>query len=283
MAEQYFSQNILAVVSSQTGQIAVFVLFLFAVFVLFPLYVILRKHKSLIRAQETIDRINWSGEDWTPTEDQINAYRHEGKICKTLNALEAGLLLDFSISRIIALIAVKLEHQGYIQIDDSNSFLFKPLKKRDGISIPYETMFLDTLDNSGAISKQDLFTLADSIIEGVEQKIWDDDIEATQNFYRAKIEELGKVYEDDEKSFYWCYYNSYLSDTPCRGAVHVKIRKTQDYLQKIIPEFTDTYHLYKESKHYVSAFGKDSWQYICCEDEEIKSTEKKHVLTAATR
>lgn len=63
-------------------------------------FIVKFKHKSISKAIQEKDEIDWGNLDWTPPQLNLSHYHIEGKICTNLNPLEAAFYLEIPFKKV---------------------------------------------------------------------------------------------------------------------------------------------------------------------------------------
>lgn len=182
-----------------------------------------KKHKSLENAHDTLDEIQWARTDWEPPTLEIASFRKDGTIAENLDDIEVALFLGTPYKTILSAILSKLVAQGFIEEISQN-----PLKVRrtahnrssSELGV-YERMMYDAADD-GEFSGKEIENILKKLVDNVQQKTWDSDIEATKKYYEEKLSkeykeqnpnsvDEGQVYEEDGYAKLWPHWYFYHS------------------------------------------------------------------------
>ena len=74
-----------------------------------------QKHRSMIKAHQTLDQVQWARTDWEPPKIEIASFRKEGLIADNLDEFEAALFMGVPYKTILSVILSKLVAQGYLE------------------------------------------------------------------------------------------------------------------------------------------------------------------------
>lgn len=197
-------------------------------FVLLPLFIMTRKHVSMLAAQDGISRVKWEGDEWVPPKIQIGSFRQKGKVCKNLTALEAGLLLDFPLSFLVGLMVQNMERKGLVKIMSLNPLRVERTTHQaiNNITDAYEFILFNAIHQDGSIGVTPLHDMFYTIAKGMEQKAWDCDLEATKNYYRSRMGNLANSSNQDE-SYYWDGYY-YHDHGRCQNHSHDNYKRSNE-------------------------------------------------------
>lgn len=217
ISSEYFSlrEKPSAIISSlvkkdKRGFLAISLLGFFPV--LYSLFIITRKHNSIIRAREGLKVVKWDGDEWVPPKIQVSSFRIKGKIAK-LTDIEALLLIELPLSQIVAMMLKSLEEKKYIEITSEEPLQIKKLAYTTAPQDPYEDILFNAIDSNGKLIDSKIKTLFTTMVTNIEQKSWDCDLDASRAYYEKKFymrpEERPK--EEQEETFYPYrrYYRSY--------------------------------------------------------------------------
>ena len=62
-----------------------------------------RKHRSMVKAHQTLEQVQWARTDWEPPKIEIASFRKEGLIAEDLDEFEAALLWGYHIKQFFRL------------------------------------------------------------------------------------------------------------------------------------------------------------------------------------
>ncbi|MBN1552925.1 hypothetical protein JW979_15735, partial [bacterium] len=169
--------------------------FLSAAFMLlisFVMPVVFRKHRTMVKAMDHLDDIKWSREDWEPPKIELASYRKPGKIAKDLEPVEAALFIGVPYKQILSTMLSQLIDWKFLNLISRD-----PLKV-DTVSPPpspldtlgnYERMLFIAASDDGMFDTKELEELLKQMVDGVQKKAWDCDIDATRSYYSDQIAE----------------------------------------------------------------------------------------------
>ena len=206
--------------SSGRTALVVVMLGIFAVTVL----AVGKKHRSMVQAQATLDEIQWARDDWEPPKLEIASFRKDGTVAEGLDAVEIALLIGIPYKRILSVILSKLIDQGFLEEISRDPLRVRRIDHPDPSSVlnEYELMMYEAA-RDGEFEEREIEGVLQRLVDNVQNKTWDCDIEATRKYYNDKIAEALKnknidlnrenqeVYSDEyyEDSWpYWYYYRS---------------------------------------------------------------------------
>lgn len=182
-----------------------------------------KKHKSLVNAQATLDQVQWARTDWEPPTLEIASFRKDGTIAENLDDIEVALFLGTPYKTILSAILSKLVAQGYLEEISQNPIKVRRTdynKPSSDLSV-YERMMYDAADD-GEFSGKEIENILKKLVDNVQQKTWDCDIEATKKYYEEKLSKgfreqnpnsvnEGQVYEEGSYMGYWPFWYFYHS------------------------------------------------------------------------
>jgi len=144
-----------------------------------------RKAKVIKGAYSEVATLGWLRTDWVPPKIEISTFRKSGKVAK-LDLVEAALLLDYPVNKILTILAEKLKGDGVLNIVSLQPVQIQVLSRPAG-SRYYETAFLDAVKSDGSLDEAGLKSLLTQVVENVSAKAWDSDLDATKAYYTEKI------------------------------------------------------------------------------------------------
>ncbi|MGD8979141.1 MAG: hypothetical protein PVH23_03605, partial [candidate division WOR-3 bacterium] len=100
-----------------------------------------RKARRMKGAYSEVAGLQWLKKDWIPPKIEVATFRKSGKVAK-LHLIEAAFLLDYSVNKILTILANKLEQNGVIQFTSRKPLIMKVLKRPTSLRY-YESAFLD--------------------------------------------------------------------------------------------------------------------------------------------
>jgi len=187
-----------------------------------------KKHRSVVKARDTMEEIKWARTDWEPPVLELASFRKDGTIADNLDEIEVALFIGTPYKTILAAILSKLVEQGYLE-----EISREPLKVRrnehnkslSDLSV-YERMMYDAVDD-GEFSGKEIENILQKLVDNVKQKTWDCDLEATKKYYLDKMSRVNeeqsrgsenkeKIYQDDSNYDYWYYWYFYINDMDFR-------------------------------------------------------------------
>ena len=149
-----------------------------------------KKHRSMIKAHQTLDQVQWARTDWEPPKIEIASFRKEGLIADNLDEFEAALFMGVPYKTILSVILSKLVAQGYLEELSAD-----PLRVRRTDKIPmsselneYERMMYEAAAD-GELDEKDVERILQVLADNVRNKTYDCDIEATRKFYQDRMTE----------------------------------------------------------------------------------------------
>ena len=199
---------------------------------LITVFAVGKKHRSMVKAHETMDQVQWARTDWEPPKVEIATFRKEGFIAEDLDEFEAALFMGVPYKTILSVILSKLVNQGYLEEISPD-----PLRVRriDGKPLSelnvYERMMYEAAAD-GEFSVKEIENILQELTDNVQKKTYDCDIEATRNYYQDKLsesilEEIPEPGEEEEKYYrdrhyyeedyytnywiYWYYYHNHMN------------------------------------------------------------------------
>ena len=166
------------------------------------------KARGYENAVGRVEGIRWAGDNWIPPKLLMGTYQVKGKVPKDLHPVEAALLLEWPLSRVAAIMLEGLKRQGIIEVKDEDPLQIRILTARKA-GHEYEELFLQAFDTKGLVLSGLLSDFFEKVIAGLQEKIWDCDVEATKEYYLKMLE---KKEEDetpaDRTAAYYPYWTS---------------------------------------------------------------------------
>ncbi|HBE88178.1 MAG TPA: hypothetical protein DDW67_03450, partial [Elusimicrobia bacterium] len=203
---RYFPGGMLATLPITRGE-TLFLALVFAVFFgVLPFVVMTRKHNSMLVAQAGISEVNWEGTEWEPPKAQVSSFRKPGKVAKDLSPIEAGVILGLPLTELGGLILGNMERKGLLKITGTDPLRVSKPPHIYASNDPYETLLLGGIKPDGSVDEAALKEMVKSIAAGMEQKIWDADLEATKAYYRKKAETAAPAGAETDHGYYWGGY-----------------------------------------------------------------------------
>ncbi len=193
-----------------------------------------KKHFSMVKAQSTLDKVNWARTDWEPPKMEIASFRKDGTVAEDLDPIEVALFVGTPYKTILSAILSKLVAQGYLEEVSQDPLKVRRIdhnKSLDELS-NYERLMYDASED-GEFSGKEIELILQKLVDNVQKKTWDCDIKATRKYYEDKFSETLKeqnsnhenkdgVYKDRYKDRYeeghlnywpyWYFYYSGITD-----------------------------------------------------------------------
>lgn len=203
---RYFPGGLLGTLPVTRGETFMLMLVFGAVFFAVPFVIMTRKHNSMLEAQAGISNINWDGAEWTPPKAQVSTFRKPGKVAKDLSPIEAGVLLGLPLAELGALMLGNMERKGLLKIISPDPLRVERAQGAFTSNDPYEQLLLGAVRPDGTVEEASLTSMVKSITAGMEQKIWDADLEATKAYYAARAETEKGEAPNNDSGWYWGAY-----------------------------------------------------------------------------
>ena len=156
-------------------------LFIFIPLILLSLFIFIRRYKSYLKGQETIKGISWAGSSWMPPKLLVGTFQVEGKVIEDLHPIEAALLLELPLPRIVAIMLDGLKEQKIIDIISKDPLIINILTSQKA-QHEYEELFLSAFNSEGEVLSGIMADFFDKMLKSLQEKLWDADIEATKTF-----------------------------------------------------------------------------------------------------
>jgi hypothetical protein len=185
-----------------------------------------KKHKSMVKAQATLDEVQWARTDWEPPKLEIASFRKDGTVASDLDEIEVALFLGTPYKTILSAILSKLIALGYLEEVSPDPLrvrriaLDKPLTDLN----EYERLMYDA-SADGEFSAKEIEEILQKLVDNVQKKTWDCDVNATRKYYEDKMTETYKQQTEDPKNeakkrysegqyaSYWPYWYFFLYNT----------------------------------------------------------------------
>jgi len=159
------------------------------------LVVIAAKHRSMLAAADGLKDVSWLEADWSPPQIVLSSFRKTGKIPE-LEPIEAAVLMGIPFNRILTIMlgvmqskgAVRLHEDGVIDVLDAS-----PARLGE-----YERSLLDCLALDGKLNQDKLRQWVQRLVDAVQKKSWDADLESTQNHYSEKFASVLNIVSPEE-------------------------------------------------------------------------------------
>ena len=146
------------------------------------------KHRSMLRAQDGLNQIQWGREDWTPPIIEVSSFRKDGKIAE-LDIYEACILCGVPFPKVLSAIVTRLETLGTIRVTNVNPFKSEVLQATR-LTNPYEESVYTLLTSSGTLSEKQIEEIFRALCANLQKKTWDSDVEATKAHYAEMVEQV---------------------------------------------------------------------------------------------
>ncbi|MEO0107254.1 MAG: hypothetical protein ABIL46_07995, partial [candidate division WOR-3 bacterium] len=165
-----------------------------------------KKAEKIKGLYSDVQSLQWLRTDWIPPKIEVATFRKSGKVAK-LDLIEAAIFLDYPVNKVFTIIAEKLQKDGILQIVNYNPIKLSVLQRPPGLKY-YESMFLDAIKSDGTMDEAGLKALIMQIVENIQAKAWDCDLEATKAYYTEKIgsPNVEEPIDEDYKDMYYYYY-----------------------------------------------------------------------------
>lgn len=185
-----------------------------------------KKHKSMVKAQATLDQVQWARTDWESPKLEIASFRKDGTVASDLDEIEVALFLGTPYKTILSAILSKLITLGYLEEVSPDPLrvrrvaLDKPLTDLND----YERLMYDA-SADGEFSAKEIEEILQKLVDNVQKKTWDCDVNATRKYYEDKMAETYKQQKEDPKNetknmysegqyaSYWPYWYFFLYNT----------------------------------------------------------------------
>lgn len=185
-----------------------------------------KKHKSMVKAQATLDQVQWARTDWEPPKLEIASFRKDGTIAENLDEIEVALFLGTPYKTILSAILSKLVALGYLEEVSPDPLRVRRIDQNKPLSDlnDYERLMYDA-SADGEFSGREIEGILQKLVDNVQKKTWDCDINATRKYYEDKmaetykqqkstsVNEADKIYSGDHYSNYWPYWYLYYNNT----------------------------------------------------------------------
>ncbi|MCX7029660.1 MAG: radical SAM protein [Spirochaetes bacterium] len=148
-----------------------------------------RKSAGFAKTVESVEKIKWAGDNWIPPKLVVGTYQVKGKVPKDLHPVEAALLLEMPLNRVVALMLEGLKRQNIIEVVQEDPLQIKVLTASKA-EHEYEELFLQAFDTEGKVLSGLLSDFFEKVLQKLQEKVWDCDLEATKAYYQAKLESL---------------------------------------------------------------------------------------------
>jgi hypothetical protein len=144
----------------------------------------------MVKANAGLNDISWATLDWTPAKLNLSHYHKEGKICKDLTPLEAAFYLEIPFKSIVSGMITAMVKEGFLEIISKSPLKVKTNRSPDINKLgEYESQLFYALADDGEFSQSELDDLMKRIVKNIQDKAWDCDIEATKQYYTARMNE----------------------------------------------------------------------------------------------
>jgi hypothetical protein len=205
-----------------------------------------KKNKSMAKAQSTLDQVQWARTDWEPPTLEIASFRRDGTIAENLDDIEVALFIGTPHKTILSAILSKLVAQGFIEEISQNPLKLRRIdnnRSLDDLSV-YERMMYEAADD-GELSGKEIENILKKLVDNIQQKTWNCDIEATKMYYEEKLSNSFKeqnpnsvnkeeVYEKGGHMDYWPHWYFYNA-----GFVYGSYTNSYDRYERSMPDNTD--------------------------------------------
>lgn len=146
-----------------------------------------KKHRSMVKAHETMDQVQWARTDWEPPEIEIASFRKDGHVADNLDEYEAAFFMGVPYKTILAAILAKLVAKGYLEEISADPpkvrrIEGKPLSELN----KYERMVYDAAED-GEFSAHEIDKILQLLVSNVKEKTYDCDLDATRKYYQKSF------------------------------------------------------------------------------------------------
>ncbi|RMF83075.1 MAG: hypothetical protein D6744_05385, partial [Planctomycetota bacterium] len=184
---------------------------------------VLQKHRSMVRAADMLEALQWERDDWVVPQIELKSFRHNGKVAK-LNVIEAGYLCEIPLKSLVALMLLEMERRGILDILSKEPIRVRVHDQLPSDLTPYHQLLLDSFGADGALDPGLPERLVRVITGGIQEKAWDCDLQATRAHYEKEFAKQARAAKrraerfwlgedptyDHRWHYYYPYYHSHL-------------------------------------------------------------------------
>ncbi|MDP7423563.1 MAG: hypothetical protein QGH40_16950, partial [bacterium] len=158
---------------------------------------IISKHRSLYRAAIKLPDIQWESDDWVPPKIQVASFRVKNKLAE-LDPVEAAMLLDYPVSRILSLMIYELKERAVLEIVSESPLNIKILSRYFTPENQYEKLLVEAVGEDGNLDRELVHELLQEIADNLQRKAWNCDLEATKSHYLDEFKKASLPLSSDE-------------------------------------------------------------------------------------
>lgn len=219
-----------------------------------------KKRFSVSKAQKDLEEVNWARTDWEPPKLEIASFRKDGKVAEDLDPIEVALFMGTSYKTILSAILSKLVAQGFLEEVSKDPIKVRRVDHNKSLSelSNYERMMYDAAVD-GEFSGKEIEQILQKLVDNVQSKTWDCDIEATKKYYRNKFSEAmnnenptkvdnAQVHQEGYAR-YWPYWYFYYSGV--------------DYDNYSYDRYEEPISKKTDKKDFGSNWGKEADKFAC--------------------
>ena len=138
-----------------------------------------------------MDSVSWSSIEWQAPKIELSVFRQPGKVCKELTPVEVAFFLEMPYKRILSCVLQQLTQAGFLAVRSRNPLEVDVLDYAaadfDDLE-PFEQAMVMAAKDDGLFSKREMEEILEQVVASVRKKSWDCDIEATKQYWRARID-----------------------------------------------------------------------------------------------
>ena len=109
--------------------------------------------------------------------------------------------------KVVALMLEGLKRQNIIEVVQEDPLQIRVLTASKA-EHEYEELFLQAFDTEGKVLSGLLSDFFEKVLQKLQEKVWDCDLEATREYYRANLEKKDETEEDRRDPYYWYWSRS---------------------------------------------------------------------------
>ncbi|MEW6756548.1 MAG: hypothetical protein AB1505_37090, partial [Candidatus Latescibacterota bacterium] len=123
--------------------------------------------------------------DWSPPKLVLTSYRKDGKVAE-LDMIEAAVFLGRPFSQILSAMLAVLQYKRAVSLGEDGRI---EVVDRSARLNEHERQLLACVQPDGTLDQPEVRHFLHQVVEAVQRKSWDADIEATRAHYEARYEE----------------------------------------------------------------------------------------------
>ncbi|MDH5756786.1 MAG: hypothetical protein OEZ55_08980, partial [Nitrospinota bacterium] len=142
------------------------------------------KYGRFVQRARIVKQVSWEGREWSAPKVEVGTFRKPGKIAD-LEPVEAGVFLELPLTITLTAMYMDMETRGLVKIISRDPVSIRKLTEVTGNY--YEQIALDAVSKLGALNNERIKELFSEVVDNIQKKTWDCDLEATKKHYRFQF------------------------------------------------------------------------------------------------